>query len=110
MPAAHHAMASAAANPLLVESETEAATRGWGVIGHVDHLMQEHERARYSRPAPSSIVNDWSKSMEATTSLIAAVALLILLAVTSIRFDTESREGFSTRERSQTSSESNSSV
>jgi hypothetical protein len=48
--------------------------------------------------------------MEATTSLIAGLALLILLAVTSIRFDAESREGFSTRERGQTSRGSNSSI
>jgi hypothetical protein len=79
-------------------------------MDHVDHLMQERERARYSCPAKSSIVNEWSKSMEATTSLIAGLALLILLALTSIRFDAESREGFSTRERGQTSRGSNSSI
>jgi hypothetical protein len=41
--------------------------------------------------------------MEATTILIVALALLILLAVTSIRFGVESREGFSTKEPGQAS-------
>jgi hypothetical protein len=40
--------------------------------------------------------------MEAITSLIVALALLVLLAVASIRFGVESREGFSTNERDQT--------
>ena len=48
--------------------------------------------------------------MEATTILISALALLILLAVTSIRFGAESRDGFSTRERGQTSTGSKSVV
>jgi hypothetical protein len=72
--------------------------------------MQVHEQDRFNRPAPSSIVNEWSTSMEATTILIAALAFLILLAVTSIRFGEESRQGFSTKERGRTSRESNSMV
>jgi hypothetical protein len=48
-------------------------------------------------------VSEWNRSMEATTILIVALALLILLAVTSIRFGVESREGFSTKEPGQAS-------
>jgi hypothetical protein len=46
--------------------------------------------------------------MEATTSVVTALALLILLAVTSIRFGVDSREGFSPKERDQTLSNSSS--
>jgi hypothetical protein len=45
--------------------------------------------------------------MEAATILISALALLILLAATSIRFGEESRDGFSIRARSQQSTGSN---
>ena len=48
-------------------------------------------------------MNDRGTTMEATTILISALALLILLAVTSIRFGVESREGFSTKEPAQAS-------
>jgi len=69
----------------------------------VDRRWQEHEKARFNRPATSGIVNDRGTTMEATTILISALALLILLAVTSIRFGVESREGFSTKEPGQAS-------
>jgi hypothetical protein len=36
--------------------------------------------------------------MEAVTSLIVALALLILLAATSLRFGVDSREGFTAHE------------
>jgi len=76
------------------------------VTSHVGRLVQEHDKAQFNRPAPSGIVNDWSTTVEATTIFISALALLILLAVTSIRFGAESREGFSTKERDQTLRES----
>ena len=41
--------------------------------------------------------------MEATSIIMAALALLILLAVTSIRFGVDSRKKFSTDGRDQTS-------
>jgi hypothetical protein len=37
-----------------------------------------------------------------TASLFAAIALLILLAVTSMHFGADSREGFPSKERDQT--------
>jgi hypothetical protein len=37
-----------------------------------------------------------------TASLFAAIAMLILFAVTSMRFGADSRDGFSTKERDQT--------
>ena len=39
--------------------------------------------------------------MEAITSLFIAIALLILLAATSIRFGVDSREGYATTEYDQ---------
>jgi hypothetical protein len=36
--------------------------------------------------------------MEAVTSLFVAIALLILLAATSVRFGVDSRENYSTKE------------
>jgi hypothetical protein len=41
--------------------------------------------------------------MEATSIIMAALGLLILLAVTSIRFGVDSREEFSTDDRHRTS-------
>ena len=46
--------------------------------------------------------------MEATTSLVTALALLILLAVTSVLFGIDSREGFSAKERGRTLGDSSS--
>jgi hypothetical protein len=48
--------------------------------------------------------------MEATTILVAAVALLILLAVTSIRFGVESRDELFAKDGGRTSTERNSVV
>jgi len=76
----------------------------------VDRRWQEHEKARFNRPATSGIVNDRGTTMEATTILISALALLILLAVTSIRFGVESREGLSAKGGGRTPSERNSVV
>ena len=55
-------------------------------------------------------MNDRGTTMEATTILISALALLILLAVTSIRFGVESREGLSAKGGGRTPSERNSVV
>ena len=55
-------------------------------------------------------MNDRGTTMEATTILISALALLILLAVTSIRFGVESREGLSAKDGGRTPSERNSVV
>jgi len=76
----------------------------------VDRRWQQHEKARFNRPATSGIVNDRGTTMEATTILISALALLILLAVTSIRFGVESREGLSAKDGGRTPSERNSVV
>ena len=43
-------------------------------------------------------MSEWSNQVEAT-SLFVAMAMLILLAVTSMRFGVDSREAFSTKER-----------
>lgn len=64
-------------------------------MGNVGHLLPDREQSLSNCPAVSIISNERRILMEAITSLTVALALLVLFAVTSIRFGVDSREGSS---------------
>lgn len=79
-----------------VESAAEAIGQVGPGLDNVNHFLPDHERSLFNRTVASRSSNEWRMTMEAITSLGAALALLILLAVTSMRFGVDSREIFST--------------
>jgi uncharacterized membrane protein YdfJ with MMPL/SSD domain len=96
MPEALPVTAGAALQLVRVDPAAEAAGHVGAGMDDVNHFLPDHERSLFNRTVASRSSNEWRMTMEAITSLGAALALLVLLAVTSMRFGVDSREIFST--------------
>src|SRR4051812_35038529 len=99
---AAHASPVATPTPFLMPDEAKRLAMP-REIAHIRRLVPELEQVLFSRPAISRYLNERSTTMEATSIIMAALGLLILLAVTSIRFGVDSREELSTDDRHRTS-------
>ena len=76
-------------------------------MARVGHLLRDHEQLRPVAPAVS---NERRLMVHDATSLIEALALLILFAVTSIHIGVDGHEGSAANERGQTLIDSNADI
>ena len=72
-----------------MESESEAVGRVGRLMVDVSYLLPEHDQ---SSPVAPAIANERHMMPQDITSFIAALALLILYAVTSIRIAAENEK------------------